>query len=337
MNLIDLASEIELFPKRTASTNGGEYHSACPFCRQGTDRFIIWPVQDRYWCRTCEKKGDSIQFCRDVFGLDYRSACAKIGVKAKTYYFHRSNTQPRFLPQLIEPPPGLWQAKVKDFTQHCHQQLLNNPVAMQLLVDRGFQLETISHFLLGWNQCDRFLSLMDWGLPNAFKPDGKEKKLWLPKGIVIPSVGNHITKLKIRRSTWREGDKLPKYVEISGSMKCPSFFGAIALEPIILVESELDAMLIQQFASDLCCCLAIGGVKKKPDLTADRILGAAQQIWFALDFDRAGKEAFPFWKSMYPSLRPWPAPEGKSPGDALKMGVDLREWVLIGLKKYGSE
>ena len=36
-------------------------------------------------------------------------------------------------------------------------------------------------------------------------------------------------------------------------------------KPVMIVESELDAMLIQQEASDLVCSVALGGVSKKPD------------------------------------------------------------------------
>ena len=34
---------------------------------------------------------------------------------------------------------------------------------------------------------------------------------------------------------------------------------------MIIVESELDAILIQQEASDLVCSIPLGGVSKKPD------------------------------------------------------------------------
>jgi hypothetical protein len=40
----------------TCSTNGGEWHSACPFCREetgdaGKDRLILWPVKGNFLCR----------------------------------------------------------------------------------------------------------------------------------------------------------------------------------------------------------------------------------------------------------------------------------------------
>lgn len=103
-------------------------------------------------------------------------------------------------------------------------------------------------------------------------------------------------------------------------------------KPILVLESELDAILIQQFASDLCCCLALGGVSKRPDQEAHELLKRSPLILLALDYDEAGKKEYPFWMSLYPSLRPWPARKGKSPGDSYKLHqIDLRKWVLDGL------
>jgi hypothetical protein len=39
----------------------------------------------------------------------------------------------------------------------------------------------------------------------------------------------------------------------------------------VIVEAELDAMLIQHYAADLCCCMAIGGAGKKPDFVSDAL------------------------------------------------------------------
>lgn len=38
-----------------------------------------------------------------------------------------------------------------------------------------------------------------------------------------------------------------------------------------------------------------------------------------------------FWEKTYPAALRWPTPEGKDPGDACKLGVDIREWVAAAL------
>ena len=45
MNILDLVEDFRLFPKKAASTYGGEYKSSCPKCQDGKDRFCIWPNQ----------------------------------------------------------------------------------------------------------------------------------------------------------------------------------------------------------------------------------------------------------------------------------------------------
>lgn len=35
---------------------GREWHGSCPFCRAGTDRFVVW-AEGNYWCRHCDTKG----------------------------------------------------------------------------------------------------------------------------------------------------------------------------------------------------------------------------------------------------------------------------------------
>ena len=331
MNLLEIVEEKGLLFQRASSTKGGEFHSPCPNCG-GDNRFMFWPKDDQYWCRQCNVKGDSIQFCRDFLGLDYRSACLKSGIEAKTSFSNRTARTSLYSPERVCLPPNIWQKKAREFVLKSHFDLLNDSVGLHLLYDRGFSIETIKSFSLGWNPQDEFLFLSEWGLPQIIKENGQEKKLWLPKGILIPTVNETaMVKLKIRRCCWKEGDKLPKYVEISGSMKCPSFYGSHLNKPIIIIESELDAILTQQFASDLCCCMALGGAGKKPDLTTHHILRTASHLLFALDFDEAGRKAYHFWKSVYPQIKAWPVPKEKSPGDAYLAGIDLRKWIEAGI------
>jgi hypothetical protein len=90
------------------------------------------------------------------------------------------------------------------------------------------------------------------------------------------------------------------------------------------VESELDVILLQQWAGDICCSMALGVASKRPDLDAPMVL-------FSLDVDMAGATAYQWWSQHYPHIKLWPALVCKSPGEALLNGIDLREWILIGL------
>ena len=41
----------------------------------------MWPEEGRFWCRSCEKRGDAIQYLRDKRGLTYPEACSALGIE----------------------------------------------------------------------------------------------------------------------------------------------------------------------------------------------------------------------------------------------------------------
>ncbi len=323
MNILDLADELNLCPKKATSTNGGEYKSMCPKCKKGKDRFCIWPNQGnsgRYWCRVCQTNGDAIQFCRDFLGMSFHQACQKINMTPdfKKNPFKEIHNNEVFTPAPDIPVCLIWQESAGKFISSTHKNLLNNPLALETLYKRGFSLDIIRMFSLGFNDENLFLKREEWGLLNEVRENGSLKALWIPKGFVIPSYsGGKLIKIKIRRSDWNENDTLPKYVEISGSKNSLSVYGDVS-KPVIIVESELDAMLIQQVASHLLCSVALGGISKKPDDKIHRWLKGVPLILLSMDFDEAGKSKCLFWMKLYPNLRVWPTPEGKSFGDFFK-------------------
>lgn len=331
MGVLDFAIEDGLEPKKVASTKGGEYHSPCPSCG-GKDRFIIWDKLNRYWCRQCNHKGDEIQYCRDFHGLSYPEACQKCDIVPKGKSDKRiSPPQEKrdislFTPHVAKNPPDQWRRQAEVFIRYCHEQLKSSPLALELFRRRGLSAESLERFHLGWNPSSLWLNSDHWGL------ESEGKKLWIPKGLVIPTYGyfsREPTKLKVRRSDWLAKDKLPKYVEVSGSMQAPSVYGNPNDRPIIVVESELDAILLQQCAGDLCCSMALGGASKRPDADAHRLLVDATTIVFSLDVDSAGAIAYRWWKEVYPHIMLYPPPVGKSVGDAYVKGIDLRQWIDI--------
>lgn len=336
MNLVDLAKEAGLCPIRC----GESYSSSCPGCG-GKDRFIIW-TNNRYWCRRCEKHGDCIQFCKDFLGMSYVDACKKLYVDMKSF---SSRINPQVLPnfKVANQPSRLWQEKASLFAIWCHQLLFSYPDQLSKLLARGLNKTTIINSSLGLcldptkkQPSGFFREKSAWGLSEQPEEGQKAKKLWLPYGLVIPyfDFNGLVLKLKTRRLDWFENDTLSKYVEIAGSMQQPSWFGPSNRLPVVIVEAEFDALLIQQEAGDLCSALALGGAKKKPDLATHQRLMERPLLLYALDFDEAGKERFIFWRKTYAHLRAWPVPKAKSPGDAFVIGVSIRQWIIDGISEY---
>lgn len=59
--------------------NKGTFRGPCPFCQEGTDRFVVWPQEEpqfggRYYCNRCEKRGNGIHYLRDKHGWNFQLA-----------------------------------------------------------------------------------------------------------------------------------------------------------------------------------------------------------------------------------------------------------------------
>lgn len=348
MNIKDLAEEAGLKPTWKAACHGGEYCSPCPFCKDGDDRFLLWPNRPnkdgsyqggRYQCpRHCKNHGDAIEFLKVFHGMKYPEACARLKLTPKPRNF---STEPRPVPKplIAADPPLLWQEKAGSFANWAHEQLMRCHQAKQQILRRGLTEESIKRFKIGFNPgndrgWDFYRHREEWGLEPQLKEDGKQRKLWLPKGFTVPtfSSDDSVVKVKVRRSAWHKGDKLPKYVEVSGSKQAPSVYGDITLEVALVLESELDALLVQQEASDLVFCVALGGNTKSLDFHTDKLLRNTRTILFCPDFDQGGAAAWQKWKRHFPHTHRILTPEGKAPGDAFSHGINLRDWVGEAIK-----
>lgn len=338
MNIVDLLEEAGYRTKKEGATNGGEYSSPCPFCREGNDRFRSWPdlinncgyKGGRYWCRRCEEFGDAINFLRKLYDMSYRDACAKLKIDVGRM---ESKTK-EWRPKTAENPPSLWQVKAGELIEWSHSQLMINKTFLFALKKRGLTECTIKTFKLGYIPNTLFREYSKWGLKEELGKNKKPRRIWLPSGVVIPSFEDEVlVRVKIRRDMWKMGDSYPKYVELPGNKKCPSIYGDQNISALIVIESELDAMLIQQEAGDLCCCLALSGSGKRLDLHTERLVRKANPLLFCPDFDEAGKKSWDRWIKSFPKTKRILTPYGKDPTEAFEHGTNLRQWVDEGIKK----
>ncbi len=222
-----------------------------------------------------------------------------------------------------------WENRALEFIQGACQRLTISQEGLKELQRRGLKNPTIAQWKLGFNPIERFEHRDLWGLESELNANGRQKKVWLPKGITIPySDNNNVRKIRIRQLGTIADER--KYVVVSGSSSCLSWYGDPFSFPIVLVESDLDAMLLWQEAGDLCVPVALGSCAAKPNAEDYSLLSQAFAILYALDWDLAGKKAFEYWRS-FPNVKPWPSAQGKSPGDDFLAGINLRDWVIHGL------
>jgi hypothetical protein len=162
------------------------------------------------------------------------------------------------------------------------------------------------------------------------KENGKPKKLALPAGLVIPKLQNErVARVRIRRATPYNDSR---YCTVPGSDMGALLITGREDKTVVVVESDLDALLIWQAAGDLVTVMALGSAQARPDQQALRTLENAKEILVALDVDDAGaKEAWQWWSEHFGQARRWPPVGGKDPGEMVQTGVDVRLWVQAGL------
>lgn len=339
MTIIELIQADGFFTKRVGSTGGGEYAGPCPWCA-GQDRFRCWPTQGeagKYWCRSCGRSGDAIQYLRDYRRMTYREACDHLGRdpgQRPPMAAGRPPVKPAWEPRACPAPGDLWRDKARRLVSEAVYHLWAPPgkEALRFLEMKGLAGDTVKRFSLGWLPADRWDAAPAWGLPEVLKDNGQPKRLWFPKGVTIPLLqGGQVKRVRVRRP-----DGEPRYYIIRGSSTMAMIVGDE--NPVALVvESELDAMLLQQEAGDLVSVGALGNAQTRPDQQAADLLSQSRLILVALDADRAGaQEAWRWWKDHYHQAHRWPPIQGKDPGEMFAAGVNLRAWVQAGLVEYGE-
>lgn len=346
--LLDLAEELGLSPKKVGATNGGEYHSACPSCG-GNDRFIIQPNKKQsscygsYFCRKCQIHGDSIQFCREFLGLSFQEAVKRVqAVLPERSLLYKKVNEPSFKPQGVTKPSRLWIDQANKFVDLCVQEITNHDEVIDALDERGIPIDAILDYKIGF--CTKeiafctennFRNMTQWGLSEVLKEDKTSKSLYLPEGIVIPSLESNgdVVRLKIRRSDYKKGDQYPKYVAVAGSMNGLNIIGSFKPKIMIVVESELDAYALNHSTSDIALTVAVGSNTKNPDNVTDYLAKSRKCLLICHDNDEGGEAMKAKWCRLYPHAIPYPTPYGKDIGDAIKNGLNVRKWVLEAIFK----
>lgn len=333
MTILDMAMQRGIRPKWVASTAGGEYHSECPECG-GTDRFYIQPNKQMkhckgyFRCRKCGESGDTIQFARKFLNFTFQQAVQELGIDFTQSSFRIWKPPCSFKPAILYKPDEKWIQESGKFVEKSHEQLLNTSEILNYLHRRGIPLTIITKYKLGWSHSYQFIERSTWGLSEEYNQSGNLKKLFLPRGIVIPSIdkSGQITRLKIRRD-WQEKDKLPKYMVISGSMNGLNILEG-SKDILIVVESELDAYLIHAILSNLATVVSVGGNIKNPDNIVDRLAKNAKKLLINHDNDSGGKVMLAKWKKLYSHAIACPVSLGKDISEAFVKGFDIKSWLI---------
>lgn len=316
--------------------------------------------------RHCEKGGDVLSFLTEVNGLTFSAACAELGMtldgkeRRRGYRPLRqrsSGAAPAFAPCSYQPPADAWRVQATKLATEAHERLLQIPSILHYLEQRGLPESAVRAYRLGYIEAESkqqdciFRSRAAFGLPEKTGANGKPiRAMRIPRGITIPAWAADASclRLRIRRRNVDidpNNPKDPKYLLVaqpgqpySAPLLLPPVGVPAKLATWLIVESELDAMAVHHACGGKVGVLSVLTVRVKPDQAAHAALLQAARILVALDFDQPkadgknpGADAWPWWEKTYPQARLWPVPEGKDPGEAFALGVDLREWAFMGL------
>ena len=319
--MADLLSLIGTPLRRVATTNGGEYAGACPFCG-GKDRFRAWPQTGRWWCRQCDRKGDAIDLLRERDGLTYRQALEALHAAPHLGAPPARSATPKRAPiaRTAEAPPDDWQTRAAMICAECTAALWSagGAKARAYLAERGLTDDTLRAWQIGYN--------------------GKEREiagLYVPHGIVIPClVDGKPWYLKVRRPV--PPLPPPKYQQVKGGR--PALFGADHLTGkavVVLCEGEFDALLVWQEAGDLVDVAALGSASTRPTPAhLIPLLGALHWL-LAADCDDAGERTAEVWGEYSARVMRVRPLQGNDLTDFWRAGGNLRAWITDCLERLG--
>ena len=241
-----------------------------------------------------------------------------------------------------------WQTHAAKLVTWGTECLLRAPEHMAWLAARGLDADAVQRYHLGFNPGERGRNCIirpreSWGLPPVLKDNGKPKKLWLPRGIIVPQIMpgpdgvDLIERVRIRRLDVDRQEFRPehKYHVVEGSsmdllwLPCTAQYDTGV---VVVQETELDSYMLHAVAGDLTSCLAsmTSNIRNMSTAVFERLKNASC-ILVALDCDKAGAEGWPRWRATFPRAKRWPVPMGKDAGEAFGAGLDLRLWVQAGI------
>ena len=313
-----IGADIEL--RRTAGTDGGEWHGPCPFERAGDDRFAVWLGAPRphFWCRSCGRRGDAIDYLRERDGLSFEAACRHLGALDLPSLRAHSAPAPPDKPE-HRSLSHEWQEAARDVVERCRATLhgSDGALARAYLEGRGLRRKTIERYRLAYSASDQRIA-------GAF----------VSRGIVIPwYLDGDLMHVNVRRPTGE-----PKYWALPGG--APVLFGAASLdghEVGVLVEGEFDAMLLDQEASDLVGAVAFGGARAALSAGALRHLLPMRRLLVTYDDDEAGEQAAePLLRTSQRMRRAMLPAGAKDATEFCAAGGLLRDWVIFQLALYAS-
>jgi hypothetical protein len=255
MNLVDLVFSASGMRLKPAHPNSREYVGPCPFCGEGRDRFHVWlEGKERFWCRVCNRKGDTIDFVMEYKNLRFGQALTYLkDIGANVRLSNALEMKP------LPPPQRPQVALTHSAIDAWHKQ--GRARAVEYYSQWKLTGQAIDNNNIGWHRTDRWCG---YTIPHY----------WLgPEGTVLKGV-------KIRKDERNAPDWMPKYFGLKQSTFGGAWNAKWVSNPddtrmgphigyVLITEAEKDAALLDD--------LGYPAIAYTPEAHWDAHLGAVFQ------------------------------------------------------------
>ena len=321
--------------------------SRCPLPKHAGDRsskaFTVFDNGRKWKCHSScpadANSGDVFSFYMAWKEVEFKTAVAELAERTNL----APNSQPKATARQAEIAPAptapepAWRARAEQFITWAESNLAAHAGAQEYLAkERGLSPETWRAFRLGYNPTNLYDDPARWGLTG--------KKIWLPRGIVIPGFWQkEPSYIKIRRplpgqalerslGLWTPADGLPdvKFGGPRGGVACLFRLEMLGHYPVlVLTEGEWDAMLLWEYCPDLCDVGTLGGASTRLDTLDLSLLTRYLAVLVIHDDDKAGEQGRQYVAELHTRFPRVQAiqPPAHDLTDFWKAGGDLRAWL----------
>jgi DNA primase len=304
IDIIEIISSFVKLKKR-----GVNYIGLCPFHNEKTPSFTVSPSKEIYKCFGCGRSGNSISFLMEHEKYSYVEALKWLAAKYNVA-IEETETSPEFK-ELQQVADSLY--IINKFAQNFFsEKLLNteegNNVGLSYLKERGFRMEIIKKFELGYNPESRD-SFAKAATASQFNKELLQKAGLVVqrenslqdnyRGRIIFPIHNQTGKIAgFGARLIRNNDKAPKYINtpeneiyVKSKILYGSYFARQAIDKAnecLLVEGYTDVLALHQAGIENV--VASGGTSLTPDQLR-LIKKYTQNLTILYDGDNAGIKA----------------------------------------------
>ncbi len=304
IDIIDVVSEFVKLKKR-----GANYLGLCPFHNEKTPSFTVSPAKEIYKCFGCGKSGNTITFLMEHEKYSYAESLKWL---AQRYNIEIQETEvsdeTRIVQQAAESLHALNNFAQKFFTEQLLQTEEGQGYALTYLEERGYDVQIIEKFQLGYNPQARNV------FASAALQQQFSKEILLKSGLVVERneelFDNYRGRIifPIHNTTGKiigfgarvigKADKAPKYINtpenevyVKSKILYGAYFARHSIDKnneCLLVEGYTDVISLHQ--AEIDNVVASGGTS----LTADQlriVKKYTNNLTIIYDGDAAGVKA----------------------------------------------